>query len=97
MSGPYETTNDALEDARVLRELIEAVNESGARGEQWRAARQRARVQYVRGVLEVCGVELGAFDKRLAEWVAGWDVETIQVITGWVERARAASQDGGAS
>jgi hypothetical protein len=87
VNGPYESSQGAFEDARVLRGLLEAVNESGAGGERWRGARQRARVQYVRGVLEVAGVELGAYDKRIAEWVASWDLETIQAITGWIQRA----------
>lgn len=93
MSGPYETSSEACEAAVVLRAELEDANQSGARGEQWRAARQRARVQYLRGVLEVAGVELGAYDKRIAEWVASWDVETIQVIAGWIERAYQSGAD----
>lgn len=92
MSGPYETSREAFEDARVLRESVAAADPgNGSMTQAVIAARSRARLQYLRGVLEVCGVQLGAYDKRIAEWAAGWDLETIQVITGWVERARAAA------
>lgn len=95
MNGPYETARDAFEDARALRETVAAADPGGDMTQAVIAARAKARVQYLRGVLEVCGVEVGAYDRRIAEWVASWDLETIQVITGWVERARAAGQDAG--
>lgn len=91
MSGPYETGRDAFEDARVLREAVAAVDPGGDMTQKVIAARSKARVQYVRGILEVRGVELGAHDRRIVDWVAGWDVETIQTIAGWIER----SHEGG--
>lgn len=94
MNGPYETSREAFDAARVLRESVAAADPgSGPMTRGVIAARTKARVQYVRGVLEVASVQLGAYDKRIAEWVAGWDVETIQTITGWVARAHAAGQD----
>jgi hypothetical protein len=39
--------------------------------------------------LEAAGVELGAYDRRLAEWVAGWDWSTVATIASWVRRAAA--------
>jgi hypothetical protein len=92
MSGPYESGRDAFEDARVLRETVAAADLGGDMTQAVIAARSKARVQYLRGVLEVCGVELGAYDKRIAEWVASWDLETIQTIAGWIERAHGAGQ-----
>lgn len=94
MSGPYETGRDAFEDARVLREQVAAADPGGRMTAPMTVARAQARIRYVRGVLEVCGVELGAYDKRIAEWVAAWDTETIQTITGWIERAYAAGREG---
>lgn len=94
MSGPYETGRDAFEDARVLREAVAAVDPGGDMTQKVIAARSKARVQYLRGVLEVRGVELGAYDRRIVEWVASWDVETIQVIAGWIERAHVATEGG---
>lgn len=94
MNGPYETSREAYDAARVLREAVaDADPGAGPMTRAVIAARSTARTQYVRGVLEVCGVELGAYDRRIAEWVAGWDVETTQVITAWIARAYAAGQD----
>lgn len=41
----------------------------------------------VHRVLAEAGVELGAYDERMAEWVAGWDWPTVAVIASWVQRA----------
>lgn len=40
------------------------------------------------GVLD--GVELGAWDRRLAGWVAGLDTSTALTIASWIARSRAA-------
>ncbi|MFG2145526.1 hypothetical protein ACGFRG_15185 [Streptomyces sp. NPDC048696] len=40
------------------------------------------------------GVELGAYDRRIIEWLAGWDSPTVATIASLVLRARKA---GGAS
>ena len=90
MSGPYETGRDAFEDAAVLRTAVAAVDPGGDMTQAVIAARSKVRTDYLFGVLAVAGVELGAYDRRIAAWVAGWDVETIQAIAGWVERAHAA-------
>jgi hypothetical protein len=42
------------------------------------------------GVLE--GVELGAWDRRVAGWLAGLDTSTLLTIASWIARARAAGQ-----
>lgn len=93
MNGPYETSREAFDAARVLRETVAAADPDSGLRTRSIAARSAARVQYVRGVLEVCGVQVGAYDKRIAEWVAGWDIETIQTITSWIQRAHGAGQD----
>jgi hypothetical protein len=33
------------------------------------------------------GVYLGAYDHRIAEWLSGWEPQTVAVIAGWVQRA----------
>ncbi len=40
------------------------------------------------GVL--AGIELGAWDRRIVEWMAGWDASTVLTVASWVARARAA-------
>lgn len=36
------------------------------------------------------GVELGAYDRRIIEWLAGWDSPTVATIASLVIRARKA-------
>ena len=40
------------------------------------------------GVLD--GVELGAWDLRVAGWLAGLDTSTALTVASWIARARAA-------
>jgi hypothetical protein len=40
------------------------------------------------GVLD--GVELGAWDLRVAGWLAGLDTSTALTVAAWIARARAA-------
>jgi hypothetical protein len=40
------------------------------------------------GVL--AGIELGAWDQRILEWMAGWDASTVLTVASWIARARAA-------
>ena len=34
------------------------------------------------------GVELGAWDERIVDWLAGWDSCTVLTIASWLARAR---------
>lgn len=40
----------------------------------------------LRNELAAAGVELGAYDRLIAHWVAGWDWSTFAVITSWIGR-----------
>jgi hypothetical protein len=42
------------------------------------------------GVLD--GVELGAWDRRVAGWLAGLDTSTALTVASWIARAREAGQ-----
>ncbi len=46
------------------------------------------RAEILAGVL--AGIELGAWDRRIAEWLAGWDAATVLTIASWVARSRIA-------
>jgi hypothetical protein len=37
------------------------------------------------------GVELGAYDRRIIAWLAGWEPQTVAVICGLISRARNAA------
>ena len=44
--------------------------------------------QILAGVL--AGIELGAWDRRIAGWLAGWDAATVLTVASWIARSRAA-------
>jgi hypothetical protein len=46
------------------------------------------RAEVLAGVL--AGIELGAWDRRIAEWLAGWDAATVLTIASWIARSRMA-------
>jgi hypothetical protein len=46
------------------------------------------RAEILAGVL--AGIELGAWDRRIAEWLAGWDTATVVTIASWIARSQAA-------
>jgi len=47
------------------------------------------RAQILTGAL--AGLELGAWDRRILHWLAGWDTSTVLTIASWITRARAAT------
>ena len=40
------------------------------------------------GVL--AGIELGAWDRQVLEWIAGLDASTVLTVASWIARSRAA-------
>ena len=44
--------------------------------------------QILAGVL--AGIELGTWDRRIVEWLAGWDTCTVLTVASLITRARAA-------
>jgi hypothetical protein len=48
------------------------------------------RLAVLAGVLD--GVELGAWDRRVAGWLTGLDTSTMLTIASWIARAREAGQ-----
>jgi cell division protein YceG involved in septum cleavage len=46
----------------------------------------------LRDLLAAAGVELGAYDERIATWLAGWDWSTVAVIASWIQRAATAER-----
>jgi hypothetical protein len=54
--------------------------------EAWRAGRREERVAALLAGLE--GVTLDDDDRRIIEWLAGWEPETVEIIASWPRRAR---------
>ena len=38
----------------------------------------------------LAGIELGAWDRRVLEWMAGLDASTVLTVASWIARSRAA-------
>ena len=51
---------------------------------------QEERAALLAGVLD--GVELGAWDRRVASWLTGLDTSTLVTIASWIARSRAAGR-----
>ena len=49
---------------------------------------QAGQAEILAGVL--AGIELGAWDRRILEWMAGWDASTVLTVASWIARSRAA-------
>jgi hypothetical protein len=60
--------------------------------EEWRAAQWADRVAAVLEPLD--GLPLGTYDRRMVEWLAGFDVPTVGGIVSLLHRARAARPFG---
>ena len=39
------------------------------------------------GACEAAGLELGAYDRRILAWLAGWEPQTCAVVAGLITRA----------
>jgi hypothetical protein len=46
-----------------------------------------SRLGLLTDTLRAAGVELGPWDREVARWLAGLDVQTIAPVIGWVSRA----------
>lgn len=93
--GPYETREQALEDARPLRAASAAADPGGpVVTDEIRARRRAAITTHIDNALHAAGINLAAYDAETVEWLSLWEPETIQVILSWPARARAAAEAG---
>lgn len=91
--GPYESEADAATEPmpeEITRLHRANMIRSGdpdhlARDTMWR---------HMTGACEQAGVELGAYDRSILQWLCGWEPETVQVVIGLVSRAHAAGPGG---
>jgi hypothetical protein len=81
-TGPFETETQAiaLPAVRAIYAAFAAAPRVGGMDEPCR--------QLLAGSLEAAGVSLGAYDRRVLAWLAGWEPQIIAVIAAWITRAR---------
>jgi hypothetical protein len=79
-TGPYETEQEALADSLWVTHGKE---DPDVDMDSYNIAGVAA---------ALAGVELGAYDKRIVEWLAGWEPSTVAVVCGWITRARQAGR-----
>ena len=56
--------------------------------EKWAQAKRDAIAQ------TLDGIEMGAYDRRIAEWLAGWEPSTVATVCAWIGRARQQATEG---
>ncbi len=49
---------------------------------------EAGRAEILAGAL--AGIGLGAWDRRIVAWMAGWDTCTVLTVASWIGRAREA-------
>jgi len=86
--GPFATEQEARNSAAV-REVWAA--RDAAPGRPLDAANARV----ITSACDRAGVELGAFDRRIVAWLAGWEPATVAVVAGMISRAAAARDRSG--
>lgn len=84
--GPYETEEDTRDAAP-----FPAIAPAGA-GVPAQGDKRTARLFALRDVCADAGVDLGALDLRILDWLAGLDDRTVIVVLGLILRAHAAGQ-----
>jgi len=72
MTGPYETEREAR-----------AAAEAATGGEHGTAAN----FAILASAIEAAGIEMGTWDWRVVNWLAGWERSTVAVIAGLIARA----------
>lgn len=92
LSGPYRTEAEAA--AEAMPHEVDALRT--ARGDDYVASARRlrdARSIALQALLAACteaGVEVGDYDRRVLDWLAGWEPTAAQVVIGLIGRAHAA-------
>lgn len=95
MSGPYETEREAA--AEPLAREVHALHETGrVRSGDPDHLVSGTQLRHLEAACTAAGVELGAFDRRILEWLArGYEASTLQVLIGLIDRAnRTETTDG---
>lgn len=81
MNGPYQTGDQAAAASLWSRQRADrpAHADTDMDAVNWAD---------LTGALDEAGVELGAFDRSIIGWLAGWEPAIVAVISGLIGRAR---------
>lgn len=80
--GPYDTEAQAA--AEPMPRKVAALHATG------KATAHTTYMEKLEALHEACtaaGVDIGGFDHRTLEWLAGWEPTTVQAIVGIISRA----------
>jgi hypothetical protein len=80
-AGPFETETQARE-LPAVRAVYERMHVSARRG----AAGEDCR-ELLAAACAAAGVQLGAYDRAILDWLAGYEPQTCAVIAGIITRA----------
>lgn len=86
MSGPYDSEAHAL--AEPLPRAVAELHASG-RVRSGDPDHLVCSLQ-AEALLRAChdaGVQVGVFDGRIIDWLAGWEPATVQVVISWLGQA----------
>jgi len=87
--GPFDTEQQARQ-LPAVREVYEAFRADPGVGKM-----APHNLRLLLDALAAAGVYVGAYDIQIAQWVAGWEPQTVAVIAGWVQRAGQAAARAG--
>lgn len=101
--GPYDTDTAAMRDAAHVNQAARDHRYPPAEMHALTPFHSVARIPVADRINEGlllaalggAGVELGAYDRRIIGWFAGWEPSIVQVVIGWIERAHAAGHGAG--
>jgi hypothetical protein len=81
VTGPFHTEREASAHPAV-RAIYDAMHASLRRG-----VGDEENLRLLEQACKAAGVELGAYDRRILRWLAGWEAEACAVVAGLITRA----------
>lgn len=77
--GPFESQRQGADSVRRIYDAMHASTRRGAGTGQCHKVLDAA--------CTAAGIELGAYDRRILMWLAGWEAEMCAVVAGLITRA----------
>jgi hypothetical protein len=84
INGPFETEREARSSAHEV-----VPPEEG-----WSILHKSQNLVVLQQACEVAGIELGAYDRRILDWLSGFEDSICGVVAGLVARATAVARPG---